>query len=229
MTLMAQRFFTTVCHGGGCGARRQRLHHEQAGNAGAVGPLRVRHVDCRDGVARRPHAGRRLAEHWSRSRARDQGGPKRCQLRAEIHVGGMPADFGTLSAAQPRDRQQRPRDVRLHGAGRAQRGVDSGTVVAIVVTPTDGGDFDNAAPATGVDSPGAARHRRAAGRAEAVVHVHAVVADRQPAGALRRRPASTAANGNAIASYSWNFGDGRSASGRRSATRSRPPGTYVSP
>ena len=104
--------------------------------------------------------------------------------------------------------------------------VDSGTVVSIVVTPTDGGDFGNAAPRLAsirLVPPGIIVPPD--GLKASFVFSPSSPTDSQPV--LFDASGSTAANGNAIASYSWNFGDGRSASGRLVSHAFTTAGTYV--
>lgn len=159
--------------------------------------------------------------------ARDSGGQpmRNVALRAEISVNGTPQDFGSLSA----------RSVVTGSDGRATlvytappspaAAVDAFTIVDIGVTPL-GNDFLNSAM------------RIASLR---LVPPHIVVPPDglvpkftfTPSGpqdhvsVLFDASTSTAPPNNPIASYNWNFGDGRTASGRTVSHQYDGPGTYI--
>ncbi len=114
--------------------------------------------------------------------ARDSNGkPKKdVSLLAEILVGGVHTDFGSLSQRNlVTDANGEARLMYTAPALPSGPAVDNGTQVNIAVTPY-GKDFGNSTT-TDRDHPSrAARHRRPAGRPAAVVHVHAELADRSP-------------------------------------------------
>jgi PKD repeat protein len=159
--------------------------------------------------------------------ASDPNGPKRgLTLRAEINVGGIPADFGSLSARSI-STDSNGKAIFFYTAPAAPSvAVDEGTVVTIVVTPTNDGDFGNAAPRVAsirLIPPGIIVPPD--GLKAAFTFSPSSPNDSQPV--LFDASGSSAANGNAIASYSWNFGDGGSASGKLVSHAFRSGGTYV--
>jgi PKD repeat protein len=146
-------------------------------------------------------------------------------LRAEIRVGGVLQDFGTLSA----------RTVVTGSDGRAMLvytappsppiSVDDGTIVDIGITPV-GTDFNNTTTRfaslrlvpRGIIVP-------PAGLAAAFTVTPASPTAGQTV--LFDASSSQAPANNPIASYSWSFGDGRSGSGRTTSHQYSTPGTYV--
>jgi PKD repeat protein len=159
--------------------------------------------------------------------ASDPSGPKRgLTMRAEINVNGIPADFGTLSA-RTISTDNNGRAVFFYTAPAAPSvAVDDGTVVTIVVTPTSDGNFANAAPRMAsirLIPPGIIVPPD--GLKAAFTFSPSSPNDSQPV--LFDASTSSAANGNAIASYSWNFGDGGSASGKLVSHAFKSAGTYV--
>ena len=150
-------------------------------------------------------------------------------LRAELRVDGQPMDFGSLSA----------RSIVTGPDGRATFvytaptspgvAVDPFTVVEIVVTPV-GSDFNNSAQRsasvrlvpTGPVAP-ADGLRPYFSFTPTNPQDHQVVlfsACNDPA--VPCAPAN-----NPIFTYSWNFGDGRTATGRSVAHEFTSPGTYI--
>jgi chitodextrinase len=146
--------------------------------------------------------------------ARDANGQpiRNLPLRAEITVNGVITDFGSLSA----------RNVVTDANGRASLvytappapavSVDNGTMVAIQVVPT-GTDFGNAVarlasirlvPPNVVTPPDNLRPD----------FVFSPGAPAEGASVLFDASTSASASQNPIASYTWNFGDGDTATGR---------------
>jgi len=166
--------------------------------------------------------------------ARDSNGKpfKNLSLRAEIEVAGTKVDFGSLSQRNlVTDNGGHATLVYTSPAAAGGPAVDNGTTVNIVVTPIGSGDFGNSSarlatirlvpsgvviPADGlqpnftVSNPKPADH-------ETVLFE----ACNDPA----KPPCAT--GNNPIASYSWNFGDGRTDSGRTTSHAFSDPGTYV--
>lgn len=146
-------------------------------------------------------------------------------LRAEILVGGTAADFGTLSA----------RNLITGGDGRASVvytapaglpvSVDQFTIVEIGITPI-GSDFGNSSTRfaslrlvpTGVIVPPANLTPVFVFNPSAPTANQTVLFDASQ---------STAPNNNPITAYSWDFGNGRRASGRTVSHQYDTPGTYV--
>ena len=150
-------------------------------------------------------------------------------LRAEIRVNGTPMDFGSLSA----------RSIVTGSDGRATLvytaptslgvAVDPFTIVDIVVTPV-GGDFNNSAQRS---ASVRLVHNGPVAPADGLAPYftfsptnpqdHQVVlfsACNDP-----QRPCAPA--NNPIFTYSWNFGDGRTATGQSVAHDYFSPGTYL--
>jgi PKD repeat protein len=159
--------------------------------------------------------------------ATDPSGPKRgLTMRTEINVNGIAADFGTLSARSI-STDNNGRAVFFYTAPAAPGvAVDDGTVVSIVVTPTNDGNFGNAASRVAsirLVPPGIIVPPD--GLKAAFTFSPSAPVDSQPV--LFDASTSTAANGNAITSFSWNFGDGRTASGRLVSHSFSAAGTYI--
>lgn len=146
-------------------------------------------------------------------------------MRAEINVGGVAADFGSLSA----------RNVMTNSDGRATFvytapaapavATDDGIIVFIVVTPV-GTDFGNSSSKVAqirLVPPGSVAPPDGLKPAFTVTPVQAT--DSQPV--LFDASTSTAAAGNGIVSYSWNFGDGGRGSGMTASHAFETAGTYV--
>lgn len=159
--------------------------------------------------------------------ARDSNGQplRSLSLRAEISVGGVASDFGSLSA----------RNVVTDGSGKATLiytapaapafAVDSGTVVQIEVTPI-GTDFGNSTsrvasirlvPPSVVIPPGGLKPAFTVNPPTAADH-QALLFD-----ASSSQPTT---GQNAIVSYDWDFGDGGHSSGVTTQHTYNNPGTY---
>lgn len=160
--------------------------------------------------------------------ARDSNGAplRSLSLRAEISVNGVRADFGTLSA----------RNLVTDSAGRATLvytaptagtgpGVDTGTVVDILVTPI-GSDYGNATPRLAsirlvppgiIVPPDGLQPKFTVTPASPTDHQN-VFFDAST---------STAPTNNPIASYAWDFGDGGAGSGKTATHSYATSGTYV--
>jgi PKD repeat protein len=147
-------------------------------------------------------------------------------FRAEISVGGVRADFGSLSARNVvTDANGRATLVYTAPAAPSGPAVDPATVVDILVTPI-GSDFANANArlasirlvAPGVVIP-------PDGLQPAFTFTPSAPTDHQ--NVLFDASTSTAASSNPIATYSWNFGDGASGSGRTASHAFNSPGTYI--
>ena len=107
-------------------------------------------------------------------------------FRAEISVGGVRADFGSLSARNVvTDANGRATLVYTAPAAPAGPAVDPATVVDILVTPI-GSDFANANARLASIRLVAARRRDTTRRIAAGIHLHAERADRSSERSVRR-------------------------------------------
>jgi PKD repeat protein len=160
--------------------------------------------------------------------ARDgSGNPVRnLSLFVEISVGGVKADFGSLSARNiVTGSDGRATFVYTAPAAPSGPSVDPNTTVEILVTPI-GADAANAVTrlasirliATGVVIP-------ADGLSPAFTFTPSSPADHQ--NVLFDASTSTATPSNPITTYSWNFGDGRTGSGKTVTHAFDTPGTYA--
>lgn len=160
--------------------------------------------------------------------ARDNAGQpaRNLALRAEITVGGIITDFGSLSA----------RNIVTDASGRATFiytappagpiAVDTGTIVGITVSPM-GTDFGNATSKTvdirlvpsGIIAAPPSALRLTLNLPSAVVGDTAVFTANVTDAAGNDASAS-------VASYQWTFGDGRTASGRTVSHTYSQPGNY---
>lgn len=160
--------------------------------------------------------------------ARDaSGAPLRSvSLRAEISVGSVKADFGSLSARNiVTDSNGRATLVYTAPAAPAGPAVDPNTFVDIVVTPI-GTDAANAIPrlasiklvAPGIVIPPGDLQPDFTFNPTTPADHQAVLFD-----------ASTSTSGasSPIDTYSWNFGDGDTGSGKTTSHSFDTPGTYV--
>jgi PKD repeat protein len=147
-------------------------------------------------------------------------------LRAEVEVGGVKTDFGSLSQRNlVTDSNGQAKLVYTSPAAPAGPAVDTGTTVNIVVTPI-GLDFGNSTGRvatirlvpSGVVIP-------ADGLQPKFTFTPSAPSDHQ--NVLFDASASTAPSNNPIVTYSWNFGDGRPDSGRSVSHSFNNPGTYV--
>ncbi len=151
---------------------------------------------------------------------------KNLSLRAEIEVGGVRTDFGSLSARNlVTDTSGRATLVYTSPAAPGGPAVDTNTTVNIVVTPI-GSDFGNSSVRlatirlvpSGVVIP-------ADGLQPKFTFTPSSPSDHQSV--LFDASTSTAPSNNPIVTYSWNFGDGRTDSGRTASHSFSTPGTYV--
>jgi PKD repeat protein len=160
--------------------------------------------------------------------ARDPNGSplRNVSLRAEISVNAVKADFGSLSARNiVTDSNGRATLVYTAPAAPSGPAVDPNTFVDIVVTPI-GTDAGNATPrlasirliAPGVVIP-------PDGLQPAFTFTPEDPTDHQ--NVLFDASTSTGAASNPIATYSWNFGDGDTGSGKTATHSFDDPGTYV--
>ena len=162
----------------------------------------------------------------------DQNGKplRNLSLRSEIMVGGVVADFGTLSARSiVTGTDGRATLVYTAPAAPAGPAVDTGTTVSISVTPL-GTDFANSFPriATirlvppGVVVPPDGLQPSFTFTPNAPQDHQTVLFD---ACSDPQRPCAPA--NNPVATYSWDFGDGKSASGKSVSHAYSEAGTYV--
>jgi PKD repeat protein len=160
--------------------------------------------------------------------ARDSNGKalRNLSLRAEIEVGGVRTDFGSLSARNlVTDSNGRATLVYTSPAAPGGPAVDNQTTVNIVVTPI-GSDFGNSSVRlatirlvpSGIVIP-------ADGLQPLFTFTPSSPTDHQ--NVLFDASGSTAPSNNPIVTYSWNFGDGRTDSGRSASHSFNTPGTYV--
>jgi PKD repeat protein len=163
--------------------------------------------------------------------ARDSKGNalRNLSLRAEIEVGGVRADFGSLSQRNlVTDSNGQAKLVYTSPAAPAGPAVDTGTTVNIVVTPigTEFGDFGNSTARlatirlvpSGVVIPADGLQPKFTVTPPSPTDHQSVFFD---------ATSSTAPSNNPIASYSWDFGDGRTGSGATTTHSYNTSGTYV--
>lgn len=143
-----------------------------------------------------------------------KGSPLRyLSLIAEISVGGVRADFGSLSARSiVTDGNGRATLVYTAPAAPSGPSVDPNTSVDILVTPigTDAGNLVSRLASIRLIAPGVVIP--ADGLQAAFTFTPSAPTDHQ--NVLFDASTSTAPPNNPIASYSWNFGDGATGSGR---------------
>jgi PKD repeat protein len=159
--------------------------------------------------------------------ARDpNGNPLRnLSLRTDIFVNGVHTDFGTLSARSVvTDANGRATLIYTAPASPAGPSVDNNTTVNIVATPL-GTDFANEVSRlvtirllpTGVVVPPDSLQPKFTFTPTAPVDHQSVLFDAST---------STSASGNPITSFTWDFGDGQTASGVQATHAFNTPGTY---
>ncbi len=164
--------------------------------------------------------------------AYDQNGKplRNLSLRSEIYVGGVIADFGTLSARSVvTGSDGRATFVYTAPAAPAGPAVDLNTTVNIAVTPI-GTDYANSLPRVatirlvpaGIVVP-------PDGLQPYFTVTPNTVADHQTAlfDACGDPTRTCAPGNNPIVSYTWDFGDGKTASGRTVSHAYSVAGTYV--
>jgi PKD repeat protein len=164
--------------------------------------------------------------------ARDSNGKpkKEVSLISEIFVGGVHTDFGSLSARNlVTDANGEARLMYTAPALPSGPAVDNGTIVEIAVTPLDRngtGGFGNSTTrfaSIRLIPPGVVIP--ADGLQAAFTFTPSTPSDHQNVvfdASTSRAPAS-----NPIVSYSWNFGDGSTGSGRTATHSFNIPGTYA--
>lgn len=150
-------------------------------------------------------------------------------LRAEIRVNGTPMDFGSLSARSIVTGSDGKATFVYTAPSSPSVAVDPFTIVDIVVTPV-GSDFNNSAQRSA--SVRLVHNGTVAppdGLAPYFVFSPTNPADHQPvlftACNDSARPCAPA--NNPISTYSWNFGDGRTATGSSVVHEFSSAGTYV--
>jgi PKD repeat protein len=158
--------------------------------------------------------------------ARDASGQpiRGMSLRLETSVNGELMDFGNLSARNIVTGND-GRATAIYTAPAANTGSDSGTTVQILATPV-GHDFANTSPRIAtvrLTPPGVIVP--ADGLTPRFTFSPTTVADNQPV--IFDASASTSAPNNPIASCSWNFDDGRTATGYQAVHAFRAPGIYT--
>lgn len=152
-------------------------------------------------------------------------------LRSEIVVGGVIADFGTLSARSiVTGTDGRATLVYTAPAAPGGPSVDTGTTVSISVTPL-GTDFANSLPRfatirlvpSGIVVPPDGLQPYFTLSPSTIQDHQTVIFD--ACGDPQRPPC--APGNNPIASYSWDFGDGKTGSGKTTSHAYDEAGTYV--
>ena len=159
--------------------------------------------------------------------ARDANGQplRNLSLRAEVQIGGIRADFGTLSARNLVTGNDGRATVVYTAPAAPAVAVDNGTLVDIVITPV-GSDFNNSTPRTAairLVPPGIVVPPD--GLKPAFTFTPGAPVDSQPV--LFDASTSSSAPGNPIAGYSWNFGDGGRGTGVSASHSYATAGTYV--
>jgi chitodextrinase len=159
--------------------------------------------------------------------ARDVNGQplRNLSLRTEIEVGGVLADFGSLSARSLVTGSDGRASAVYTAPPSTRSPVDNGTIVTIVVTPI-GSDFGNASSRSAsirLVPPGVVVPPD--GLKPSFTFSPSLPTDSQPV--LFDASASTSAAGNPIVGYSWNFGDGRVGSGVTTSHAYATAGTYI--
>ena len=190
-----------------------RLHDGEPGGAAAVRARRSTHLDRDLDRAGRPDAGRRLAEphHAHRPRHATAQPLRNVSLRAEIKVGGVHADFGSLSARNLVTGIDGRATVVYTAPAAPGVAVDNGTVVDIVITPV-GTDFNNTTSRTAairLVPPGIVVPPDGLKPNFTFTPTRRSTAS----GPVRRQRRARRRRATRSSSYSWNFGDGGRGSG----------------
>jgi chitodextrinase len=164
--------------------------------------------------------------------ARDSNGQplRNVSLRAEIQIGGVRADFGSLSARNLVTGTDGRATVVYTAPPAPSVSVDGGTVVDIAITPV-GSDFNNTSSRTAairLVPPGVVVPPD--GLKPSFTFTPSAPTDSQTvlfsACEDPTKPACAPPN-NPVVGYSWNFGDGRSASGKSASHSYATAGIYV--
>jgi PKD repeat protein len=146
-------------------------------------------------------------------------------MRADITVGGVHADFGSLSARNLLTGSDGRATVVYTAPAAPSVAVDNGTVVDIVITPV-GTDYANTTSRTAsirLVPPGSVAPPD--GLKPNFTFTPSAPVDSQTV--LFDASGSTSAAGNPIVSYSWNFGDGGRGSGVTAGHSYTTAGSYV--
>ena len=159
--------------------------------------------------------------------ARDSNGSpiRNLSMRADITVGGVHADFGSLSARNMVTGSDGRASVVYTAPAAPSVAVDSGTVVEIVITPV-GTDYANTTARTAairLVPPGSVAPPD--GLKPNFTFTPSSPVDSQTV--LFDASGSTSAAGNPIVSYSWNFGDGGRGSGVTAGHSYTTAGSFV--
>jgi len=143
-------------------------------------------------------------------------------LRTEIHVNGVAADFGTLSARNVVT-DVNGKATLVYTAPKITGSVDTGTIVEVLATPV-GNNFANAASSsatirlvpTGVVQPPDGMQPNFTFTPSTPTQGQAVFFE----------STSTGSSVNPIVAYSWDFGDGGTATGTTATHTFSAPATY---
>ena len=146
-------------------------------------------------------------------------------MRADITVGGVHADFGSLSARNLVTGSDGRASLVYTAPSAPNVSVDNGTIVDIVITPV-GTDYANTTSRTAsirLVPPGSVAPPD--GLKPNFTFTPSAPVDSQTV--LFDASGSTSAAGNPIVSYSWNFGDGGRGSGVTAGHSYTTAGSYV--
>lgn len=146
-------------------------------------------------------------------------------MRADITVGGVHADFGSLSARNLVTGSDGRASLVYTAPAAPSVSVDNGTIVDIVITPV-GTDYANTTSRTAsirLVPPGSVAPPD--GLKPNFTFTPSAPVDSQTV--LFDASGSTSAAGNPIVSYSWNFGDGGRGSGVTAGHSYTTAGSYV--
>ena len=146
-------------------------------------------------------------------------------MRADITVGGVHADFGSLSARNLVTGSDGRASLVYTAPAAPSVSVDNGTIVDIVITPvgTDYGNTTSRTASIRLVPPGSVAPPD--GLKPNFTFTPSAPVDSQTV--LFDASGSTSAAGNPIVSYSWNFGDGGRGSGVTAGHSYTTAGSYV--
>ena len=146
-------------------------------------------------------------------------------MRADITVGGVHADFGSLSARNLVTGSDGRASLVYTAPAAPSVSVDNGTIVDIVITPvgTDYGNTTSRTASIRLVPPGSVAPPD--GLKPNFTFTPSAPVDSQTV--LFDASGSTSAAGNPIVSYSWNFGDGGRGSGVTAGHSYTAAGSYV--